>query len=245
MKPKVFSFLISLSAVLLSGCTHYYYVPNVQNVPLFKEKNEFRFSGSVGIGDESESYEIQAAHSVSDRIGIMGNFMYAQDNYEDNRYGKGSYFDGAIGYYKPIIDEDSGYGVFEIYGGIGRSTQHHLYDNRARSDLSFIKLFIQPSFGLTTNFLDLAVSTRINRLSFGNANISKPIPSDQICPKELSGKNYLLLEPAVTARFGWKNVKVQFQLEGVYDLNNSNPDFYEDYHISLGLYFSFAERFKK
>ena len=51
---------------------------NVQNIPLFREKNESRFSGSVGAGEESESYEIQAAHSVSDRIGIMGNYMHAR-----------------------------------------------------------------------------------------------------------------------------------------------------------------------
>jgi len=29
--------------VLFCSCSHYYYVPNSQNVPLFREKNEYRF----------------------------------------------------------------------------------------------------------------------------------------------------------------------------------------------------------
>lgn len=65
-------------SVLLSSCSHYYYVPNVQNVPLFREKNEYRISGSYGFGDESSCAEVQAAYSVSDKIGIMTDFMSAK-----------------------------------------------------------------------------------------------------------------------------------------------------------------------
>jgi hypothetical protein len=59
-KPVVTTIFL---AIWLSGCTHYYYVANVQNVPLFKEKNEFRLSGAYGFGDYSECTEVQAAYA--------------------------------------------------------------------------------------------------------------------------------------------------------------------------------------
>lgn len=164
-------------SVLLSSCSHYYYVPNVQNVPLFREKNEYRISGSYGFGDESSCAEVQAAYSVSDKIGIMTDFMSAKGGtVSDNNWGKGYYFDGAIGYYKPLGRS----GVFEIYGGAGGGNQHHQYvvsnysngtvtnSSGGTSDLAFMKIFVQPSLGLTYKIFDIAVSTRISRLSFIN-----------------------------------------------------------------------------
>ena len=64
--------------VLFCSCSHYYYVPNSQNVPLFREKNEYRFSGTLAGVEESSSKELQAAYSVTDHIGVMANFMSAK-----------------------------------------------------------------------------------------------------------------------------------------------------------------------
>ena len=244
-------------AVLLSSCSHYYYVANVQNVPLFKEKNELRFSGAFAFGDESTCIEAQAAFSVTDNIGVMANYMHAQGGEVSNEdYGKGNYYDGAIGYYKPIKD----FGVFEIYGGIGGSNQHHEYssfrydDNTGtyhdvydgKSDLSFMNLFIQPSFGITFDFFDVAFSTRFCRVSF--TNIEKNIFGNTYLYDEIntiSDKSYLYLEPAITLRGGWKYIKIQFQASYAGNLNSPRIYIGEEAHISVGLYFTLAERLKK
>ena len=236
-------------AVLLSSCTHYYYVANVQNVPLFREKNEFRFSGTAGNGDESNYIELQSAYSISDKIGIMANFMSASGGaVSDNSYGKGNYLDGAIGYYKPIGKS----GVFEIYGGLGGSRQHHQYEKNSTADLSFTKLFVQPSFGLTFKPFDIAFSTRICRLAFNstdnNSYLYNPNNLSSDRRNELNtvvNKNHFFLEPALTIRAGWKNVKLQFQAEYANVSGREDLNFVEKQHISLGLIFAIADRYKK
>ena len=91
---KNLTITILFYSVLLCSCSHYYYVSNVQNVPLFREKNEYRISGIYAVGDETTCAEVQAAYSVTGKIGIMADFMTAKGgNVSDNNWGKGNYFD--------------------------------------------------------------------------------------------------------------------------------------------------------
>jgi hypothetical protein len=250
--------IILFPAVLLSSCSHYYYVANIQNVPLFKEKNEFRFSGAYAFGSESSCGEIQTAYSLTNNIGIMADYMHAKGGViADKDYGKGNYYDGAIGYYKPIGE----YGVFEIYGGLGGGSQHHEYSSfrydditgtyhdfyDGKSDLSFINIFMQPSLGATFNFIDVAFSTRACRVSFtkiekniyGNTNLYDEINT-------LSDNSHWYLEPAITFRAGWKYIKIQLQASYVGYLNRSKLYYFgEEYHFSAGLYVTLAKRLKK
>jgi hypothetical protein len=236
-------------AVLLSSCSHYYYVSNVQNVPLFKGEKEFRISGTYGEGDESACIEAQTAYSVTDKIGITANFMSAQGgDISGKNYGRGNYFEGAVGYYKPIKRA----GVFEIYGGLGGGNQHHEYTNAfsnqyyGSSDLSAVKLFIQPSFGLTFDLFDVALSSRFCSLSY--TNIDNNIYGNTDLSEELytlSNKSHLFIEPAITLRGGWKYVKLQFQVAYVANLNNPRLYFGEETHASIGLYVTLAGRYKK
>jgi hypothetical protein len=251
---KSLKIFILLAAVLLSSCAHYYYVANVQNVPLFREKNELHLSGYYGVGMYSNSIEVQASYSLPYNIGIMANYMNGRGgDVSKNNYGKGNYFEGALGYYKPFEKFE---GVLEIYGGMGGGKEHHEYSSRhfdnweyyyqydGSSDISFSKLFIQPSFGLTFDMFDVALSTRLNRLSFNNIsnNITAPLESDEV--NFLSDKSHYFIEPAITLRGGWTYIKFQFQL--VYSGYLGHPDFYfyDDIHFSAGLYFTIAKRFK-
>jgi hypothetical protein len=239
-KIVFFSMVIS---VLTGSCTHYYYVPNVQNVPLFKEKNEFRGTIAFGGGDESESTEIQAAYSVSDHVGVMANFMSAHGGTASSTedHGQGYYFDGALGYYKPI----NKYGVFEVYGGLGTSNQHHLYvaDN-ATSDLSFRKIYIQPSYGFTFPGFDIALSARMNRISFNSIEKSGTISEINGINSLTQNHGYYFLEPAITVRGGWKFIKLQGQVSASTNSNQIENHF-EDIHISIGMYFTIANRYMK
>jgi len=240
------SLILIFSGLLLSSCSHYYYVPGAQNVPLFREKNELHISGSYGEGSETKGINIQAAFSLTDKIGIMADFMSAKGgNLSDHNYGKGNYFDGAVGYFKPLDK----YGVFEIYGGIGRGDQYHeyssFYNNQSTgyADLSFFKLYLQPSFGFTSDCFDIALSTRISRITFNilDNNISGNTDSYTNLIA-LSDKSHLFLEPGITIRAGWKSVKVQVQ--AVYSRYLNNPRLYigEEYHISLGLYCTLGKK---
>ena len=255
MKKLTASFFL---AVIFCSCSHYYYVPNVQNVPLFREKNEYRFSGTYGLGTETSCLEVQGAYSVTGNFGVMTNFMSAKgiENSEES-WAKGNYLDAAIGYYKPLHKS----GVFEIYGGVGGSKQHHqyrseIYDpgnpaynlNAGTSDLSFIKIFIQPSIGMTFNGFDFAFSTRFNRLSFNKTDnqideLSNEYEFDKLNTTAQT-KNFLFFEPALTIRGGWKYLKVQLQGATASYLNNEHYHF-DQYHISIGLNVAIAKRYLK
>ncbi len=252
---KKLTIIILLPAILLCSCTHYYYVTNVQNIPLFKEKNEVHLSGSFSVGEESECLEVQAAYSLPYNIGIMANYMNARGgSISNNDYGKGNYFEGAIGYYKPF--EKYG-GVFEIYGGIGGSTQHHEYTSRhfdsweyykqydGNCDLSFTKLFIQPSYGFTSDMFDIALSTRIYRLSFTNMVNNITVAQEAFEVSTLSDKGHYFIEPAITFRGGWKFIKVQLQAAYTGYLGNPGFPFNESIHFSAGAYFTISKKFKQ
>ena len=240
------SLLLGSVALLLGSCSHYYYVPTAHNVPLFREKDELRISGSYAEGLETKCIDIQAAYSLTDKIGIMTDFMSAKGGSRlDHNYGKGNYFDAAVGYFKPL----SKFGVFEIYGGLGRGDQYHEYSSfyynksMGYADLSFLKLYMQPSFGFTSDFFDFAVSTRISRITFNNINNNLSGNTDSYNNLfALSDKSHLFLEPGITVRAGWKSVKVQLQAVFSRYLNNPELNIGEEYHISLGLYCTLGKK---
>jgi hypothetical protein len=253
MKKLVTCFLVT---VLFSGCTHLYYVPNVQQVPLFEEKNEARLSLSFGGGEEFTCTEVQAAYSVSGSMGVMTNFMAATGGYKsDKNWGIGNYLEGAVGYFKPIDK----YGVFEVYGGFGGGKQHHEYSmlrfnsntneyyhaSTGYSDLSCNKLFVQPSFGVTFNAFDVAFSTRMGGLFYHN--IVNRINTDDNDYDELNDialhEDYFFIEPALTLRGGWKYIKIQFQAAYTGFINQPDVSF-ERTHVSFGIYVPIAKRFR-
>jgi len=252
---KIITTITLVLAALLCSCTHYYYVANVQNVPLFKEKNELRLSGAYAEGDESACIEAQAGYSITDKIGVFADFMSGKGgDVSGNNFGKGNYLEGAIGYYKPT----GKFGVFEIYGGLGGCNQHHEYSGSqynnitssyenvsyGSADLSYLKFFIQPSYGITFNVLDVALSTRFcnvyyNRMdnnALGNAGEYNNLYT-------LANTNHFNVEPAITVRGGWKNIKLQFQAEYAGLVNNRSSSFGEDWHLSIGLNVAFAKGF--
>jgi len=236
-----------LTAVLLSGCTHYFYVPNTQNVPLFMEKNEYRASLSIGGGGESNAIDGQVAYSVTNHIAVMTNFIHAQGGKDSgNNWAKGKLIEGAIGYYKPFKTN----GVFEIYGGYGGGNQHHNYGddktNLGSSDLSFTRIFLQPSVGITFKGFDFALSTRVCRLNFNKIDIQNITHGNDFDAVDAIAhhKTSYLVEPAFTIRGGWKYVKLQFQLMS--SKNLTNPDLhFEPSRLSFGVYFTIADRYRK
>jgi len=156
-------------------------------------------------------------------------------------WGSGKSFDIAFGYYKPL----STHCVFEIYGGIGGSNQSHHYNgtssagNDRTSELSFRKLFLQPSLGLTYSGFDIALTTSISRVGFYKIDNQALEPEIEAISQN---RNSILFEPALTIRGGWKYLKIQLQLIDSQNLSHSNLQFNES-KMSIGLIFAFAQRF--
>lgn len=234
-----------LFAIFNCGCTHYYYVPNVQNVPLLTESKDLRISGSFGGWDESKCIELQTAYAAGKNFGIMADFMTAWGGkVSEKDYGRGTCFDGAIGYFKPLSEGL----VFELYGGVGVSSQLHEYEELhynydtgtitsqygGSSKLSFNRLFIQPSIGLKSTAFEIAISARTCRLSYTRLNSYY----SSVDISYLDDKSHYFIEPALTLRAGWENIKLQAQFSYCGYIGKTNNYFFEVAHLSGGVIFA-------
>lgn len=236
---------ICLLIFYLAGCSHYYYIPNTQNVPVFRTKNEFRIAGGYGFGDESNAVEFQGAYATGAHFALTGNFLTAWGGHSVGKFdARGTSVELGAGYFQPVGENSS----FEVYTGAGGGSQHHNYSDMTysmgtftstgvgTSNISFIKFFLQPSLGMRYNVFETAFSTRLSVVNFSSVNSYGSLSSYRIeSLNELEGKTHFFAEPALTIRCGWKNVKLQ--LQGVYSGYLNSPDFSfgEKFHLFVGI----------
>jgi hypothetical protein len=247
MKSKIFSVALMM-LIILMGCSfpHYYYSPNSQNVPLFKDSNHFSglIAGSSGV--VNKCLELQAGYSFQGHMALTGNFMIGGqnndgDNYQD--YSKINYFEGAAGYYNSF----GNIGVFELYGGLGRGSQHHVFAYKeyvsgqgwewvpdGSADLMYSRIFVQPDIGIKLKWLEAAVSCRLSSLNFSRINVYNSVHRLDELNTISQNSTPWLLEPAITFRVGGESVKAQVQLVSSNNLSNSRMKF-EDFRFNVGL----------
>ena len=111
--------------------------------------------------------------------------------------------------------------------------------------MSFRKIFVQPSIGLTFDYFDIAFTPSISNVFYYNINNSLG-PSNYVYDhiNELSRqRSYFFLEPAITIRAGWKYVKVQTQFIGIHNFTRSDLKFTGQ--TNIGLVFSFADKYRR
>ncbi len=238
--PEFLSLLL-----IISGCTHNFYTPNIQNVPLFQQKKEFHLSLDGSVGNDFQGFEAQTAFSVADYLGFMVNGFYNNNEWRIegmNEYLKGYLIEGGAGTFIPLNSNM----VFEAYtgAGFGKSENGYFYD--ATSKLNFNRYFIQPSIGYTTDPVDLAISLRLSGLQYSNIHFTGNLDQkyqEQI--QYIDGHPFsILLEPALTFRRGWQHMKLQLQLG--YSINVSNPDLPQEHvSASIGLYITISNKFRK
>lgn len=253
---KKSTLLLILLAFVMSSCHHSYYVAPPRNVPLFKEKNEFRGNMGLGLSGETTTADFQAAYSITNHFAVMTNFMSLKGGDESAHDSwNGHYFDFGAGYFQNLENDL----IFEIYGGVGTSSQQHLYrittwnapggtvvQNTGEADLSFVRLFLQPSIGFSMNAFDVAFTTTISSINFNKINNQiDRIDDEYLQVDKISlNKNSFLIEPGLTLRGGWKNIKLQLQF--TYSKNLTHPNLrYNDKKAAIGISFAFAERFKR
>jgi hypothetical protein len=257
MKIIIRLFVLWVSVILTScAIPHYYYSPDVQNVPLFKEKNEFSGLIAGSFGEVNNCLEVQAGYSFPGHVALVTNYMTGGNNHSTEHitdFSKIHYFEGACGYYKALKDN----GVFEIYGGYGNGSESHAFtyveyidpltwrkNQDGTADMSFSKLFIQPDVGLKIKWLEGAFSLRISNLNYSGININNTVYHLEELNNLKLNSNSWLIEPAITCRMGSKSVKGQVQLVFSRNLTNSALLF-EKFRINFGLYFNFERKQSK
>lgn len=154
--------------LLISSCSPVY-VPNARNAPLFTKAGEFQGSFQFLNG-----LDVQGAVSVTNHIGLMGNFSYenrdstsSNNFYDEDSYHYHRFFEGGIGYYESV-----GKWTFELFGGYGRGTGagegnfQWISTDGYRAKGKFDRYFIQPAFGLNKKTVHVAFVPRITLVDF-------------------------------------------------------------------------------
>ena len=234
MKKTILPLLLIALALSMFSCK-VMYVPNAQNVPLMKEKNDLK--ASVGLED------VQVAYAVTDNIGVMANGFYKKSDWtitsgtRNNKYfSSRTLFEGGVGYFKPL----SGNTVFETYAGGGMGHVQYNYDlmddgalqEANEFGVNMVRFFIQPAIGVQKETFGFAFSSRFAGVSFAEPDTLNYTPA-QLAEEDidnLSGDLYMFIEPCLTIRAGIPYAQFQAQLYYNYKITGNTLN-----HRRLGL----------
>lgn len=241
MKRHYYAGLLLLSVLGITSCNRHIYAPNAVNVPLLKEKNEFKASISPN--------NLHTAFAITDNIAIMANGQYVyrlapwdndqstNDLFLDQDL-RGGVVEGAVGFFKPLDKKKRM--VFDVYAGGGaggfktlaaHNTEASANPNDYLLKNRFSKVFIQPSIGFVHPVIEAAFSSRFSMLNFYNSQIGSRAFENNTTAKDdflrVADKPIVFYEPAFTFRVGYKYVKFQTQLLFSIPLNDENFSQYQ------------------
>jgi hypothetical protein len=231
--------LISI-IIINTSCTHYYYAPSANNVPLFKQKKEARIQAQSSDGNEYSGFDIQTAYALSNHAAMQLNIFHASGN--DGEYGSGSglYVEAAGGYYMPSYNK---HWIFETYAGLGLGgvkNKYGTYGDLEESKTSVTKFFIQPSYGFTSNHFDMALSSKFSLVTTGVNHSTLTKANNEFYYTQvnsLKGKSFFFWEPGVIIKAGFKNIK--FITQVTYSVNSHTIQIVDNTNVSFGVVIPF------
>ena len=254
LKFNYFFIIINILFFLSCSVSSDIYAPNSINTPLFKDKKEFQMVllAKDKTNDEQTSYaiDLQMAYAFHENFAFLINGQNIYQNKPENNYSiadeyKLNYIEMAPGYFTNF-----GNIIFEIYGGYGLGNIN-LYTDNDRAELNFNKFFIQPSIGKSTKYIDFAFSSKISFLAYNKVDFKEytdqgllSLPNFFWKEKEtiIEEMTYPFIEPALTFRLGYKQIKIMGQL-GM-SLNTKDIEFdYSKLYFTLGVHINFSKRF--
>jgi hypothetical protein len=220
MKKKQILLYSTLSFGTFS-CT--LYTPNATNVPLLQEKGQTSIS-ITGFNN----YNLQVAHALGNHIGIIANGFY-QKRYDarnrapfsDNTIGTKKHFgELGIGYFTKVKHNF----VYETFVGYGSGKTTIFEETVPANNVGIIthpsRIFIQPSYGYIHNRFEIAFSSRFSKMTFSNPNhVFNENTARILGIQDFYKTRFLFLDPTITVRQGWENLKIQLQFTRSYKLN--------------------------
>ena len=244
--------LLLMAALLFSlcSCSHAYYVPNMQNIPLLQQKKELQLSGAI-----SEGPELQAAYAFNNHFAAIAGASYTDKKFSTkSKEGiKFTLAEGGAGYFTKFNTKI----ILESYAGFGFGKVKNTYYEWHGTDfpevligstsMNLNRMFLQAAVGYTNIYYDFAFSTRFSAIKFtdikGNENQASQIQSDLMVLKNNS--TFLQLEPALTFRAGWDYVKLQTQIGWTYCISNKAFNYYSwSPNVNIGLFISLNNKYK-
>lgn len=199
---------------LLTSCTPTFYSTVGQNVPMFHNKGEVTLSGGImsagstvdGINPllgNGPGIALQTAVAVDSSVAVFASYYHLDDNDDWNVVGDYIELGGGLFTYKPKTSFAT-----ELFAGIGYGT----IDNSLTGEeinVAFVKYFLQPSTGFSGRVFEVAFTPRL-----GLVDYLAHSPSDRSDVQDYfnNKQTTFVFEPGLTLRLGFKNFKVQYQM---------------------------------
>lgn len=254
MKAKFYSLLTSIALVVtiffFQSCSPVPYANVGQNVPLFKNKGEVNINASVANTDDAAGWGAQTAWAVDSSIAVIGSFYSMKESdapqSPEEWSGKGRYFELGVGLFGNG-KKDPGL-VYETFAGLGFSRIENQTAAGSHLDVRYNKFFLQGSIGYSINWIEIALTPRISYINYTKHSYSFPDAENNTAAAAYFRNNdgKLVLEPGVTVRLGYENIKLNvnycgstFKAKEAEDIN-LNTEF-----VSIGLNYLFTNRYKK
>lgn len=226
--------IVGLGCVMAS-CNSGVYVPVYQNVPLFREKGE----SMIQIGQSN----FQGAFAVGNHFGIIANAqrvgeLGGRKFLRLNPLTKHKRLEWGAGYFNVLNNKKVSY---ELYGGVGYGRMDFLVKeygqyNEAHWKSTNKNAFVQSSMGFRGKHASIALSTKMNAISYNTFQvISKSQVPDSVLKKysyfyspveldfeKVAKSPLLFIEPALTTSVGSDCFRFTMQVFTQFPLVNRN-----------------------
>jgi len=223
--------VVMVFGLLLAGCAPVY-IPSAQQTHLLDKKGETSFAVYTGIN----GVDVQAAYAFSDDFGAQAAGSFGKHEEKGNNdYQSHKYGEVGLQYYHGF-----GNGRFELMGGFGfgSATAVDNFDffetpNQIKATGKYNKYYLQPNIGVESGIFEGGLALRLGHVVFTEFETNSS--------RYTQNKSATFFEPALFARLGWKNIKIEGQLGFSRPLNgDSDVGFdYEPAIFSLGLHLNF------
>tara|TARA_R110002050_G_scaffold204327_1_gene339677 strand:- start:162962 stop:163714 length:753 start_codon:yes stop_codon:yes gene_type:complete len=236
MKPIVTSLsiiLLSMGVLCIQSCGTYYYAATKQNVMKFKEKGDVNATIGAGMEFENDVQNVSVGYAISNHWAVNATYNNLP-RLKDHDY----IWDNEVILFHKVSKSVL---VANNFGfSFGKLNSGGEYFN-----LNVYREFLQPSFGFSNDFVELAFSVRFTNLHYSLNQVKNLNRSNGKTFREefelgdVGLRNYLFSEPAITAGLGYKWIMFRMQYTQPFKLDND----YLNYYSGPLLYFSLNARF--
>ena len=156
-------------------------------------------------GEPASGIGIQGAYSVSDKVALISSLYSMKGNDSENNEweGNGTYFEIGGGLFGGGSKKKF---LYEAFAGIGTGgIKNQSLTNSEHINVKFFKPFIQPSFGFSSRYFDIALIPRVAYLSYTSKDDFNFVQDgEQLDPIQYFNKNdkQFVFEPGITIRGG-------------------------------------------
>lgn len=233
------SLILVFIILLFSSCGTYYYYPTYQNTPTNTKEKEIK--GSYFISAYNQGFNI--SYSLTKNIGTF----LCINTFNNYNFSTGAEIaDLGLYYFKSEdIDENKNlkiiYSISAAYG-YGQNNRHHDFFN-----LDINRIFIQPSFAITSKFVDFGISSKFSYVNYKIDRIVSEQYSNHFADLHDVGKQqFHFIEPHIYFGLGYKGIKLNYHIVNTHKMNDSEILYYNNVigYLSLSLKFDIDKIFK-